>query len=229
MRPNYHDGSGMSLQQDTSRSLFPFGRDRPSSRNTRKGRRSKLFFALKFSDDLSLRIHDDTLRHAAGRTHRPAYPANLLHMTLLCMEEFYAPPYHLMPKIEQAMADIRARPIRIVFDRSAIFGKKQHLVLTGGDAHRELPSFVRMLHAALSRHNLPRYPATSFKPHVTVIYDCGRIKPMPVPEPYTYTASEFVLIYSHYGETRHEECGRWHFSATAPPYPRAAEQFQLLF
>lgn len=149
-------------------------------------------------------------------------------MTLLCMDEYFAPPYELIPRIEGAMAEISARPIFITLDRSVVFGAEKHLVLTNGTANPELRSFVLMLRDTLSRHNLPRDTRKSFKPHVTIIYGCGQIEPLAVGKPYAWTATEFQLVYSHHGESRHEEFGRWRFDPDAPPFPSTPEQLRFL-
>lgn len=217
----------MSLQYAYRQSSLPFDEDWSSFRGRTGRHPSKLFFCLKPAPLASRRMHRDATAHAVNRTRRVAYPVDLLHMTLLCMEQFDEPPRFLIPSIDAAIRKIRARPIRIDLDRSDLFGGKRHLVLTSSAANRELRSFVRMLRNTLTRHNLPRFPLTSFEPHVTVIYDCGRIDPLPVERPHAWVATEFLLIYSHYGESRHEEFGRWSFDPEAPPYPAAPEQLRL--
>lgn len=218
----------MSLGRHVSQSSLPFGEARVPSENAAGLQPSKLFFGLKPTSSLSFRMNRAAARHSLDRTRRPAYPPHLLHMTLLCMEEFRAPPRHLIPAIQKAIGEIGARPIPIALDGSNLFGRKRHLVLTSSTVNRELRGFVRILRNTLSRHNLPRFPLTSFEPHVTVIYDCGHIDLLPVPQPYAWTAGEFLLIYSHYGESRHEEFGRWRFDPDAPPYPSSPEQLRLM-
>ncbi|MGK6314615.1 2'-5' RNA ligase family protein [Neorhizobium sp. DT-125] len=218
----------MSLRHAYSQSSLPFGEDWPAFQGRARPHPSKLFFCLKPTPFASRRMNRDAARHAGNRARRAAYPAELLHMTLLCMEQFDEPPRHLIPSIDAAIRRIRARPIRIDLDGSDLFGGKRHLVLTSSAVNRELRGFVRTLRNTLTRHNLPRFPLTSLEPHVTVIYDCGKIDPLPVEKPYGWVAEEFLLIYSHYGESRHEEFGRWRFDPDAPPYPSAPEQLRFL-
>jgi len=149
-------------------------------------------------------------------------------MTLLCMDGFHRPPRHLIPDVREAVGHIRARPVSLGLDNSELFGGRKHLVLTSTAMNCELRSFVRILSNVLRRHNLPHVPFKSFEPHVTVIYGCGRIDPLPVERPYAWIANEFLLIYSRYGESRHEEFGRWSLDAHAPPYPTAPEQLHLM-
>ncbi|MFB9949837.1 2'-5' RNA ligase family protein [Rhizobium puerariae] len=189
---------------------------------------SKLFFALKPPDRMARDICRAAARHALNRTRQPAYPAGLLHMTLLCMDAFHAPPRHLIPDIENAVGGISARPVSLALDGSALLGGKRHLALTSMAKNSALEGFVRILRNVLSRHNLPGRPSGSFTPHVTIIYGCGKIEPLPLEQPYAWTADEFLLIYSHYGETRHEQFGRWRFDPDASPYPASPEQLRLM-
>ena len=217
----------MSLRHAYDQSSLPFGEDWSPPQGEPRLHPSKLFFALKPATFASRRMNRDAAGHARGRTRQTAYPADLLHMTLLCMEQFDAPPRYLRPSIDAALRKIRARPILIELDASDVFGGKKHLVVTSSSANRELRSFVRILRNTLTRHNLPRFPLTSFEPHVTIIYGCGKIDLLPVETPYSWVAEEFLLIYSHYGESRHEEFGRWDFDPDAPPYPILPEQLRL--
>jgi RNA 2',3'-cyclic 3'-phosphodiesterase len=213
-------------------SLLPLagkGRKEKQSRFPHSGllRRSELFFVIKPPSCMSKQIHDAACRHAVGRTSRIAHPAELLHVSLLLMDEFDEPPYHLVPRIETAIGSIRARPFDIVLDGCALYGNGQHLALTSSNRNSGIQAFVRMLHGALTRHNLPRIALRSLSPHVTIIYGYGRRELMSVKEPYAWPADEFALIYSHNGERRHEEFGRWHFDAEAPPYARPPTQLYL--
>jgi RNA 2',3'-cyclic 3'-phosphodiesterase len=195
--------------------------------HTKLPRRSELFFVIKPTLCLSQEIHDAACQHALGRTNRSPHLAELLHVSLLLMDEFDEPPYHLIPRIETAVRSIRARPFEIVMDGCALYGNGQHLALTSRAKNSSLQAFVRMLHGALTRHNLPRQASRSLSPHVTIIYGYGRRELMAVREPYVWRADEFALIYSHNGEGRREEFGRWHFDAEAPPYMRLPDQLCL--
>lgn len=190
-------------------------------------RRSELFFVIKPPLCLSQEIYEAACRHALGRTNRTPHPAGLLHVSMLLMDEFDEPPYHLVPRIETAVRSIRARPFEIVLDGCALYGNGQHLALTSRAKSSSIQAFVQMLHGALTRHNLPRQALRSLSPHVTMIYGYGRREVMALEEPYVWLADEFALIYSHNGEGRHEEFGRWHFDAGAPPYPRPPSQLSL--
>lgn len=172
-------------------------------------------------------MHETARLHALGRTTRQPHPAQLLHVSLLLMDEFASPPYHLIPRIEAAVGSIRARPLDIVLDGCALYGNGQHLALTGSGKSTDIQAFVRMLHGALTRHNLQRQVSRFSSPHVTIIYGYGRKELLTVGKPYTWLASEFSLVYSHKGEKRHEQFGCWRFDTNAPPYPRQPTQLSL--
>jgi len=50
--------------------------------------------------------------------------------------------------------------------------------------------------------------ASSFTPHVTLLYD-GRVVTERLVEPIRWTVREFVLVRSLLGKTRHIVIGRW--------------------
>lgn len=189
--------------------------------------RSKLFFLIKPPPCLSDEIYGLASSHVHGRTNRQPHPAALLHVSLLAMGQFDEPPYHLLPRIKAAIGSIRARPIRITLDESALYGGARHLALTSSGRNSDIQAFVRMLHGALTRHNLPRQTLTSISPHVTIIYGYGRRELVTRREPYEWLADEFALVYSHNGERRHEEFYRWRFDAEAAPYAKPPRQLYL--
>jgi len=191
-------------------------------------RSSELFFVLKPLPSLAEEIYKAACEHARGRTNRQPHPAHLLHVSLLLMDEFDKPPYDLIPRIETAIGSIRACPLTVTLDACAIYGGGRHLALTSATRNTDIQAFVRMLHGALSRHNLPRQAFRTPSPHVTIIYGYGRKEVLNIGKPFTWQAREFALVYSHKGETRHEPFGCWRFNADAPPYSRSESQLSLL-
>lgn len=226
MRSHYYDGSKMSLRKHASQLSFPFGESWQLP-NRPERRKSKLMIVLKPSAPLGLIMHGDAMIHATNQNTRDAYPADLLHMSLLCMEEFDEPPAALIEATRMVMAGIHARPIPITLDSSGLFGGRRHLALYRAKGNPIVNQFAQMLRHALTRHNLPNVWMADAAPHVTLIYGCGRIEPMPIERNYAWIAGEFMLVYSHYGETRHEEFGRWSFDPNAPAYPMRPEQLRM--
>ncbi|MDS7595938.1 2'-5' RNA ligase [Agrobacterium tumefaciens] len=185
---------------------------------------SKALFLLKPPQPVGEQIFADTCRHAGGRTHREAYPADLLHITLFCVGCFRTLPEGLLGRIQKAMDEIRARPIPVALDRSAIFGDRASLVLKSSYDTVEIEGLSRILQRHLRKKNLPFVQIGPSVPHITTIYGCGNIDTMPITQPYCWTADNFELVFSHYGQTRHEELGRWSLSTQADDYERPARQ-----
>lgn len=216
------------MRKITGQPSLPFDEGWPPPSSRARDPKSKLMFVLKPSAPVGLAMHDDAVLHAANQNSRKdAYPAHLLHMTLLCMEGFDEPPQTLIDRTCMAAADIQARPLPVTLDSSGLFGGKRHLALYRGQGNHLVTQFSQVLRRALSRRNLPNFAVTGATPHVTLIYGCGRIETLPITRNYAWIAGEFMLVYSHYGETRHEEFGRWSFDPDAPPYPSPPEQLRL--
>lgn len=227
MRSHYYDGSKMSLRKHAGQPSLPFGEGWLSKAARPVRPKSKLMFVLKPSTQMGLIMHGDAMLHAVNQNTRDAYPAHLLHMSLLCMEQFDEPPMALIEATRMVAADIQARPVPVTLDSSGLFGGKRHLALYRAKGNPAVNQFARMLRNALSRHNLPSYRMADAAPHVTLIYGCGHIETMPIERNYAWIAGEFMLLYSHYGETRHEEFGRWSFDPNAPAYPTRPEQLRM--
>ncbi|MDH7802637.1 2'-5' RNA ligase [Rhizobium sp. AN70] len=197
------------------------------TRRAATGSRSKLFFAMKPPWAIAERIFTDAADHATGRTRRKAYPAELLHITLVAIGGFQAIPHGLINRLQTAMEDVKARPISVTLDRSALFGNRNSLALHNVGGLPAISSLAAMIRRTLRRRNLPCAPQQSLTPHVTTVYGCGKIDLMPIRNPYCWLAGDFELIFSHYGETRHESFGRWALLPDADDYPQTAAQLDL--
>ncbi|CVI56579.1 2'-5' RNA ligase family protein [Agrobacterium leguminum] len=188
---------------------------------------SKLLITVKPPAALAERIFADASRHAAGRTKREACPPELLHITLLCIGGFETVPHGLVERLKAALGEIKARPVPITFDGTLLFGNRNSLALRSSREMQELKALAKMVQRALRRANLPYVAASSFTPHLTVIYGCGKIELMPADKPYSWLAGSFELVFSHNGETRHELLGRFALSPKAERYERPESQLHL--
>lgn len=188
---------------------------------------SKLLIMVKPPAALAERIFADASCHAAGRTKREAYPPELLHITLLCVGCFETVPHGLVHRLKATLGEIKARPVPITFDGSSLFGNRNSLVLHSGSEMQELKALAKMVQRSLRRANLPYVAASSFTPHLTMIYGCGKIELMQVEKPYSWLAGNFELVFSHNGETRHELLERFALSPKADRYERPESQLHL--
>ncbi|AYM63836.1 2'-5' RNA ligase family protein [Agrobacterium fabrum] len=209
------------------RQLFLEGFELEKQRRINPRFSSKVLIVVKPPAALAERIFTDASSHAAGRTKREAYPAELLHITLLCVGCFDTVPRGLVNRLKEALGEIRARPVPITFDGSSLFGNRNCLVLNSRREMLELRALAKMVQRALWRANLPYIAASSFMPHLTMIYGCGKIETMPVEKPYSWLAGSFEVIFSHNGETRHESLGRFALSAKADRYEQPESQLYL--
>ena len=119
---------------------------------------------------------------------------------------------HRIQAAREAVADVRAEPFEVSFDRTASFRGREGnrpFVLIGDDGLGRLQSFRRMLGAALTRTGLRRVANTHFTPHVTLLYGTRSVEEYPV-WPIFWTVTEFVLIHSRKG---HDHLARWSLQA----------------
>ncbi|HEY5290567.1 MAG TPA: 2'-5' RNA ligase family protein [Caulobacteraceae bacterium] len=189
---------------------FPGFEPPPSSRLT-----DRLF--------LGVFLHPDAAERAASLSHslrkelslrgRPL-PPERLHFTLHHIDDYAGLPPRVVAAICDAAATVRMGPFEVEFDRVASFtGRPGNLplVLRGGDGLAELMKFHRGLGAAITRARVGRPVASQFTPHVTLLYDHIQVEERAV-EPIRWTVSEFILVHSLLGQTRHVPLARWSLS-----------------
>ena len=102
-------------------------------------------------------------------------------------------------------------PFDVVFDRVESLGNASHggpLVLAGAAALAALRQFQRALAAAMTDAGIGGYVRSSFRPHVTLLYDDKYVAPHPIP-PIGWAVNELVLVHSVVGKSRHIVLGRW--------------------
>lgn len=220
-------GSRRRSQSDGGQLLLSGSDDWPAHRLSGSRSQSTLMFLLKPPKDLSLRMHQEAERQTKGDAAGPACPAHLLHMSLLCLGQFDAPPKAVIKRAEAAAERVQARPIPITLDSSGFLGSKRHLALYPGRGNPRIVQFGEILGRTLRHHNLAGMPKQQPTPHVTLSYDSCTDEPMSIERNYAWIAGEFVLVFSHHGEARHEEIGRWSLNPQAPPYATPAEQLKM--
>jgi 2'-5' RNA ligase len=197
------------------------------NRISRPRPKRRLMFVFKPPAALTIKMNEDAAFYVASQNDRPPHPANLLHMSLVFVEEFEELPKALIRKAIAAAEEIRARPIPITLDSAGLFGATRHLALYPRGGNVPIWQFTELLGNALKRQNLPHFRAKDSTPHVTLVYGCGKIEPMPIERNYAWIAGEFMLVCSHIGETRHDEIGRWSLDPAAPAYVPRPQQLQF--
>ncbi|XHS79347.1 2'-5' RNA ligase family protein [Burkholderiaceae bacterium UC74_6] len=165
------------------------------------GRKQDLFFALmppqQLAQDIAARIPD-----LSGA---PADPQRL-HITLCDVAEVVGQdlPDKLIRAAKAAAATLAHAPLAVRLDQLQHFTKAVVLV---GSGNERVTQFARLLGRALKQYGMA--PKVGSTPHLTLFYtELRRHEPRPV-EPILWTATDFVLLVSHVGQSRYDELGRW--------------------
>jgi len=188
-------------QQDLFGDVSPSPQPGPPA----SAQRYSWFFAVRPGEADAARI--DTLADALLASHGVAgyrVGAARLHITL----EEVAP--ELVDAACRAADTVRLPAFDVRFDTAMTFGSGGPFVLLGAketdglDALRELRT---VLGCAMADRGFR--PQRSFEPHMTLCYDSrSRVARVAI-EPVTFRATEFALVKSHLGQSRHEVLRTW--------------------
>lgn len=171
----------------------------------------RLFFGVYPDAATAERIAEQarTLRSAQGLRGQPL-ATDRFHVTLHEIGVYAGLPRGIVDKALDAGAKVAAAPFEVGFDRVGSFNNRGNnpFVLQGGEGLGDLVAFQRALGLAMAGAGLGRQVARSFTPHVTLLYDPLLVAEGAIP-PIRWTVSEFVLIHSLVGQTRHIPLARW--------------------
>ena len=137
--------------------------------------------------------------------------AGRLHVTLHKIGDYRALPADIVEKTLEVCATVTAPPFDVTFDRVTSFSGKpgnRPFVMKGSAGLDELMAFQARLMAALRKAKLARRSFELYTPHVTLLYD-ARMVPYQAVDGVDWRVSEFVLVHSLLGQTRHIVLGRW--------------------
>ncbi|MBO9714708.1 2'-5' RNA ligase family protein [Sphingomonas sp.] len=144
--------------------------------------------------------------------HRDAFPGatslvanDRLHKTLAIAGDFERFPKAVAEAMLAIGAAVALGPFAVRLDR--LSGSNRSIALRPSRRSAGLAELSRQLAEPLRRHGLAR-DGWSFSPHVTLLYRNGAPFQQPI-EPIGWDATDFVLIHSVVGATRHVELGRW--------------------
>ncbi|MBV9990692.1 MAG: 2'-5' RNA ligase family protein [Alphaproteobacteria bacterium] len=187
----------------------------PAKRPRRKfgpSQKDRIFFAALPDGETAARIHAlaAKLKDANGFTGTQILPEHL-HVTLFHLGDWAALPMPIVEAAQRAAEDVAAAaaPFEVAFARSESFRNSTGVYpfVLSGDAAQ-----WRGLHdglaAALTRAGLGGATKGDFKPHITLLRDEGRAKPLPI-APIAWQVADFVLVHSLLGKTTHIHLGRW--------------------
>lgn len=173
----------------------------------------KLFFALRPDDETGERIaRVATAEHEARGLKPRLRPSRIFHVTLHYFGAFSGEPdERLVAVARRAAAEVVRPAFDLGFDHFTSWGDehttRHPFVLTGGQGLEAVRELRDSLVERLVAHGLAA-PERDYEPHLTLRYDKRRAPAWPVELP-GWVASEFVLVKSPQGLTRHDVIGRW--------------------
>lgn len=172
----------------------------------------RLFFALFPPTAVASRIDElaQRLRADCGLKGKTLQPGRL-HVTLHHLGDYAGLQQGLVSAARAAASAVRAQPFEVTFDRVMSFSRKptnRPFVLRGDAGLAELIAFQQSLGAAMKKTVLGSWAESHFTPHVTLLYDDSEVAEQAV-EPLSWTVSDFALVHSLIGKTRHTVLGRW--------------------
>ncbi len=173
----------------------------------------RLFFALLPDAPAAQRIAGlaKALKAEHGLKGR-ALATSRFHVTLHFFGDHVGLPQGLVDAVSAAASELRFAPFNVSFDHVMSFAgrpRKRPFVLHGSDEGlAALMDFRRALSGALVRRGLAPLVDARFTPHVTLLYD-DQLRPSQQVDPIVWRVSEFVLVDSLVGQTRHVPLARW--------------------
>ena len=170
----------------------------------------KLFFALKPPASVARQMADlaATIGGARGMTGH-WMRADLLHVTLALCHEGRDGLQEAAARAMTVGEGLRQGPPAITFDRTQSYlnsGGQHPFVLCGRHGLDDIIAFRAVIRARMRRAGFE--VASSFNPHVTLMWSDRIIAPHPV-FPIRWTAEELLLVESHVGQARHRHVARW--------------------
>lgn len=176
-------------------------------------RRDRLFFGIFPDQSVSHTVLTPLAQQLRTRHRlrgRPLAPERF-HITLQHLDDFAGVPAEIVHAASEAAASLSVAAFEVTFDTAGSFFKENGnnpFVLRGGLGLTALRAFQKSLASALGRVGLGRYVTGSFTPHITLLYDSALIPEHNI-QPVRWTVTEFTLIHSLLGETRHIPLARW--------------------
>jgi 2'-5' RNA ligase len=176
---------------------------------------NSLFFAILPEPGIAARIESlgGELRAAHRLSGRPI-SAKRLQMILNPIADYSILLDYDVTAALEAAGTVAQAPFEIVFNRLQSFEDEDGypLVLRCGDGLAAFAGLQKTLNAALKATGYEGRAPAGDTPHLTLLHDRRPIDETFLDEPIGWTVSDFALVYSVYGESRHMELGRWPLS-----------------
>lgn len=170
----------------------------------------RLFFAIRPPAGVLGYIVEEQRCFGPGHAVRPEH----LHLTTAITEDHAIFPVAIAEAMRAIGDRIFADQFPIVLDQIA--ASHRSVVMVPSEPLRTFHAFQRQLACGMARAGIGQRRDWRFSPHVTLLYRHGA--PLRQwTDTLSWTATEFVLIHSLLGETRHEVLARWPLLAPKPP------------
>ena len=173
----------------------------------------RLFFAI-FPDTAAATRIARLAQHLRGEHELKGKPLETrrLHVTLHHLGDYPGLPREIVAAAAKAAATVAMPAFEVSFDRALSFSARpgnRPFVLCGSDGGGALAAMQCILGAALGKAGFAAGRAKPpYTPHVTLLYDDSLVAERPV-ESVAWTVSEFVLVHSLLGQSRHVPLARW--------------------
>jgi 2'-5' RNA ligase len=163
----------------------------------------RYFFALLPPPTLARRI-----AHFAAHWFISGTPVRTdrLHITMSILPDFPEVPRGLEEALRNVGGRVRSAPIAVMLDR--VSAGTRSIALRPARRIVGLDALHHAIGAQSRAHGVPLRRGYAFDAHMTLGYRDGAPFSRAIP-PFTWTATELVLIHSHVGRTRHEPVARW--------------------
>ena len=140
--------------------------------------------------------------------------AERLHVTLAITDDFAAPQPGIVRVLMEAAERIAATPFELLLDRLSIGGRS--IALRPGHTQPPLRELHARIAGGMDEAGIALRTGWRFSPHVTLGYRESSPSTRPVAD-LGWTVSEFALIHSLVGLSRHELLGRWALAPRPDP------------
>jgi len=169
----------------------------------------RLFFAVRPPDGAVRYIIEEQRRFGPGHAVRPEH----LHLTTVIVNDHEMFPAGIAARMCAIGDAIAADRFPIILDQVA--ASHRSVVMVPSERLNAFHAFQRRLAGAMMRAGLGQRHNWRFSPHVTLLYRHGA--PLRQwTDALSWTATEFLLIHSLLGLTRHEVLARWPLLAPEP-------------
>jgi 2'-5' RNA ligase len=190
--------------------------ERPAETETDMSGTDRLFFALFPTLGAAAQVYSlqQELRVRHGLWGRPL-AIERLHVTLCNLGDHTGLPSSIVLRAREAAERVRASSFEVAFDHALSFQgrtRNRPFVLLSKQGAAAVEAFQRQLGAEMASCGLGRF-VTPYTPHMTLLYDSAGVAEHAI-EPIGWKATEFRLVHSLLGQTKHISLGRWPLGET---------------